>query len=80
MNASFFRISGTRKELRKVWSTVYASRSWTLPPAASICSRAVAENPWACTVSAFVSSPAPRIFTGTSRARGKAERLQASRA
>src|SRR6185436_17864994 len=44
-----------------------SSISWQVPPAASIFSRAVFEKPWACTVSAFDSSPWPRILTGTSR-------------
>ena len=35
----------------------------TLPPAASIFSTAVFENPWAETVSFFVSSPSPSTFT-----------------
>src|ERR687898_995605 len=68
VKASFFRISGTLNALRNVRSTGgYSSISWQVPPAASIFSRAVAEKPWACTVSAFDSSPWPRILTGTSR-------------
>src|SRR5215203_1639252 len=68
VKASFFRISGTLNALRNVRSTGgYSSISWQVPPAASIFSRAVAEKPWACTVSAFEISPWPRIFTGTSR-------------
>ena len=40
-----------------------------MPPAASMRSRAVFENLWACTVSFLSSSPRPRILTGTSRLR-----------
>ena len=40
--------------------------SWQVPPADSIRSRAVLENLWAWTVSFLVSSPRPRILTGTS--------------
>src|SRR4051812_35239196 len=40
--------------------------TWQLPPAASIFSRAVAENPCACTVSFFEISPWPSTLTGTS--------------
>src|SRR5690606_39148719 len=35
----------------------------TVPPAASIALTAVAENAWASTLSFFLSSPLPRIFT-----------------
>ena len=37
----------------------------TLPPAASIFSLAVFENPWADTASAFESSPTPSTLTST---------------
>ena len=48
-------------------------RSQTIvPPAASIFSRAVFEKPCAETVSFFVSSPSPRIFTSTARSCGSA--------
>src|SRR4051795_9982238 len=40
--------------------------TWQVPPAASIFSRAVAEKPWACTVSFLEISPWPSTFTGTS--------------
>src|SRR4051812_18084505 len=39
--------------------------TWQVPPAASIFSRAVAENPCACTVSFFEMSPWPSTLTGT---------------
>ena len=69
VKASFFRMSATRKAFRKVRSTAPSSsiRTWQVPPAASIFSRAVLEKPWAWTVSALVSSPPPRTLTGTSR-------------
>ena len=66
VNASFFRMSATRKALRIVESIrrLPYSMTWQVPPAASMRSRAVLENPWAWTVSFLVSSPRPRILTG----------------
>src|SRR3954463_13915349 len=67
VNSSFFRISWTRRALRNVWSTGYSSIMRQLPPAPSTFSRAVALKAWAETVSGLVSSPRPRILTGTPR-------------
>src|ERR1700683_4722608 len=44
--------------------TAFTSNTSTLPPALVIFSCAAFENLCACTVSATVSSPSPRIFTG----------------
>src|ERR1700689_4044727 len=44
--------------------TAFTSKTSTLPPALVIFSCAAFENLCACTVSATVSSPSPRIFTG----------------
>src|SRR5271165_743306 len=41
-----------------------SAKTSNLPPALVIFSCADFENLWACTVSAIVSSPSPRIFTG----------------
>ena len=76
MKASFLRISGTRNELRIVATTTRSALPGQVgvllddlatPPAVSIAARADFENACAWTVSGFVSSPLPRILTGTSR-------------
>src|SRR4051794_23354047 len=64
VNASFFRMSATRKAFMKVLSTGYASIDSQLPPAASIFWRADFEKACARTVSAYDSSPSPSTLTG----------------
>src|SRR3954454_20793338 len=60
-------MSPTLRAFRNVWSTAYSSRTRQVPPAPSTFSRAEAEKAWAATVSSLVSSPRPRILTGTPR-------------